>query len=69
MIKLIYPWKDDQGVEHDDLIQQYSTKNVKLLQVETGITYDKPIDVYPCRYNYKETKEPINADIDENQIL
>ena len=59
MIKPIYPWTDDQGAEHDNLIQQYSTKNVKLLQTETGTVYDKPIDVYPCRYNYEETDEPI----------
>ena len=59
MIKPIYPWKDDQGVEHDNLIQQYSTKNVKLRQIETGAPYDKPIDVYPCRYHYEETDEPI----------
>lgn len=31
----------------------------KLRQVETGVSYDDPIDVIPCPYNYEETNEVI----------
>ncbi len=41
------------------LIRHYSDKEVKLLQVETGILYDEAIDIVPCRYTYEETDKPI----------
>lgn len=43
------------------LVRRYSDRGVKLLQVETGIMYDDPIDVSPCRYTYVETDEPIEV--------
>ena len=51
--------KRDDGV---DLYQRKSTLNVKLLQVETGIMYDDPIDIDPCPYTYDETNIPIDVD-------
>ena len=33
-----------------------------LLQVETGIKYSDPIDVYPCGYTYEETDELIDEE-------
>ena len=44
------------------LIKHYSDKGVMLLQVETGIKYADPIDVYPCGYTYEETDELIEVE-------
>lgn len=44
------------------LIKHYSDKGVMLLQVETGIKYSDPIDVYPCGYTYEETDELIESE-------
>ena len=41
------------------LIKHYSDAGFMLLQVETGIKYEDPIDVVPCRYTYEETDELI----------
>lgn len=43
------------------LIKHYSDKGVMLLQVETGIKYADPVDVYPCGYTYEETDEPVEG--------
>ena len=44
------------------LIKHYSDAGYMLLQVETGIKYSDPVDVYPCRYTYEETNEFIEAE-------
>jgi hypothetical protein len=44
------------------LIKHYSDNGVMLLQVETGIKYSDPIDVYPCGYTYEETDELIEVE-------
>lgn len=54
-----YPFIDEEGVEHDNLVKHYSDENKLILQVETGVKYAEAIDVYPCRYTYEETEEPI----------
>lgn len=54
-----YPFIDEEGVEHDNLVKHYSDENKLILQVETGVKYAEAIDVYPCRYTYEETNEPI----------
>ena len=41
------------------LIKHYSDEGFMLLQVETGVKYSDPIDVYPCGYTYIETDEKI----------
>ena len=46
----------------EDRIRHYSDRNMKILQVETGIAYDDAVDVIPCRYTYEETDEPIIPD-------
>lgn len=56
-----YPYIDEDGNEHDDLIQHYSDSNMMILQVETGVKYDSAIDVYPCRYTYVDTDIPSEA--------
>lgn len=44
------------------LIKHYSDAGFMLLQVETGIKYTDPIDVFPCRYTYQETNELIEQE-------
>lgn len=53
-----YPFIDKEGVEHGNLVKHYSDENKLILQVETGVKYAEAVDVYPCRYTYKETDEP-----------
>ena len=48
------------------LIKHFSDAGFMLLQVETGIKYADPIDVYPCRYTYEETNEKIEFEEDMN---
>lgn len=65
-------YKDENGVEHINLMETYSDNPDKtLLQVETGAIYDRAIDVVPVRYTYEEIdREPDNvvefADTAEN---
>ena len=49
------------------LIKHYSDAGYMLLQVETGIKYSDPVDVYPCRYTYEETDELIEVE-EENGV-
>lgn len=48
-----------------DLYQRTSDQGVKLLQVETGKTYDDPIDIEPCPYTYEETDIPVDSEPEE----
>lgn len=57
-----YPFIDEEGVEHDNLVKHYSDEGKMILQVETGVKYSEAIDVYPCRYTYEETDEPIEEE-------
>jgi hypothetical protein len=51
------------------LIKHYSDAGYMLLQVETGVKYADPVDVYPCRYTYEETDELIEAeDADMSEV-
>ena len=62
-LKVQYPFIDDNRNENDKLIKHYAEdgegKRYRILQNETGIEYDEAIDVYPCRYTYSATDEPI----------
>ena len=49
------------------LIKHYSDAGYMLLQVETGIKYSDPVDIYPCRYTYEETNELIEVE-EENGV-
>lgn len=44
----------------EDMVKHYSDLKVMLLQVETGIEYSEPIDIYPCPYTYEETEHRID---------
>lgn len=58
MIEKIYYDTRADGVE---LYQRKSTLKVKIRQIETGKSYDDPIDVEPCPYTYVETDIPIET--------
>lgn len=63
MIKTQYPFVDDNGVEHKNLIKTWTTNSKKtLLQVETGAMYDEAVDIYPCPYTYEEVDKPTEED-------
>lgn len=55
-IKTQFPFIDEFGVEHTDLIKHWVEDEKgnpgKMLQVETGKVYSVAVDVYPCIYNY-----------------
>lgn len=53
-------------VDDDTRERRYSDKNVKLLQVETGILYEDAVDVIPCKYTYEESDVPIES-VDDNE--
>jgi hypothetical protein len=55
-------------VDNDTRERRYSDKNVKLLQVETGILYEDAIDVIPCKYTYEESDEPIEV-VDDSESI
>jgi hypothetical protein len=46
----------------DNLVLTKSDSGYRIKQVETGEVYDEAVDVYPCRYTYTETDEPISPD-------
>lgn len=47
------------------LIKHYSDEGYLLLQVETGVKYSEPVDIYPCPFTYEETDEYAEGDEDE----
>lgn len=53
-------------VDNDTRERRYSDKNVKLLQVETGVLYEDAVDIIPCRYTYEESDVPIES-IDDSE--
>ena len=55
----------EEFLNDNTLVKHYSDRGVKLLQVETGIVYDEPVDVNPCPYTYEETEEKIEGRTEE----
>lgn len=55
-------------VDNDTRERRYSDKNVKLLQVETGILYEDAVDVIPCKYTYEESDVPIDEEPEPSEI-
>lgn len=65
MIKVQYPYIDDNGNERPELIKHYTDDETKiLLQVETGYLYDEAIDIYeePLKYTYEEIDRPVEEE-------
>ena len=48
-----------EQIENGERERQYSDKNMKLRQIETGNIYEDAVDIVPCRYTYEETDIPI----------
>ena len=66
MLQTQYPFIDDQGISHDNLIKHWTDDESKtLLQIETGAMYDEAVDIYPCPYTYQEIDKP-EEDPDED---
>lgn len=55
-----HPYIDEESVEHENLVKHYSDAGFYILQNETGVKYSEAVDVYPCRYTYTETEEPVD---------
>lgn len=60
-LKEIHPYEG-----HEDWVLHYAEdengNRYYILQVETGILYESAIDLYPCRYTYKVTNEPVKVE-------
>lgn len=63
-LKTEYPYNNKNS-----LISHYaedeSGMKYHITQVETGIKYSEAVDVYPCRYHYVATDEPVQEEIEE----
>ena len=68
MLKEQYPFVDDNGVTHENLIRHWTDDETKtLLQVETGVMYDEAIDIYPCPYTYQEVDKPVEPEEEKEE--
>lgn len=65
MIKSQYPYKDNDGIVHNDKIKYYSDINHQVLQKETNRIFDYVIDDYPSKYTYDEAETFIEYSIIE----
>lgn len=66
MIQTQYPFIDDFGTEHPNLIKHWTDDETKiLLQIETGIMYEEAVDIYPCPYTYEEVDKPEEEEPEE----
>lgn len=54
-------------INNKELLHTYSDNNKYILQVETNTKYDEAYDIIPCRYTYKETKEEIVVEQQEER--
>ena len=54
----------DDGVK---LIRTYSSRGMKIRQIETGIVYDEAIDVENGKYTYSETDIKIESEVTEDE--
>lgn len=58
MIQIEYYKTREDGV---NLYRTYSTENLYIRQIETGIEYGEAIDVENAPYTYEETGRPIEV--------
>lgn len=54
-------------INNKELLHTYSDNNKYILQVETNVKYDEAYDIIPCKYTYKETKEKIVVEQQEER--
>lgn len=45
-----------------NLYRRYSDHAVMLLQVETGVMYEDPVDIETAPYTYEETDVPVGSE-------
>ena len=62
MLKEQYPYVNEDGREFENMISHYSDDGKMIRQIETGNLYEEAVDLYPCRFTYKETDIPIDED-------
>ena len=53
-IKTQYPYIDEKGVAHEDLVKTYSDEGYDIIQLPTYRLYKEAVDRYPCKYEYVE---------------
>lgn len=75
-----YPFVDEEGKEHTDLVKHYSDEGKDIIQLETGGIYTEAVDKYPCKFRYEEVPdqpdqpEPVSEEVtdslpeDEEQV-
>lgn len=80
-LKYQYPYVDEQGTEHHNLIKTYAEdlegNKYKVKQINTGHEYGEAIDVvgydkknnkyYPLYYTYIATETPIEKEVKEDE--
>lgn len=62
MIKREFYKERNDGVK---LYKTYSDENYRIQKVGTDEIYDEAIDVFPIQYNYEETSEKIEVEVEE----
>ena len=62
MVKPQYPYEDEHGNKHPNLIKHYSDLNLKIQKVGTEEIYSYAVDLYPTTNEYIETDIPIEPD-------
>lgn len=60
-----YPYIDESGEAHANLIKHYSDEGKYIIQLQTGIEYTEAVDVVPCRYTYVESERSIEEQAEE----
>ena len=63
-----YPWKDDNGVAHPELIGHRSDQGKRIVQVDTGVPYDYAVDPYPTNRSYIESEINIEDETPALQV-
>lgn len=70
-LKTQYPFIEDNGIENRNLIKHYAEDEngvrYYIIQKETGVKYEETVDVYPCRFTYLVTEEPVKKEEDDEQ--
>ena len=54
-------------INNKELLHTYSDSNKYILQVETNVKYNEAYDIIPFKYTYKETKEEIVVEQQEER--
>ena len=54
-------------INNKELLHTYIDNNKYILQVETNVKYNEAYDIIPCKYTYKETKEEIVVEQQEER--